>query len=172
MCINVGTVPISTSPMKAKTKVPMPPKPFKALVRYWVPRYLHDLGYRGFTFDVSYMDGNKPYGNVAMEIHVDHSYQRVNLTVYPISFDEWRRLGDQHTKNQLAHEIAHIATEPMRGLIEKPFKTEQEMREKWEALTTILGRYLFAAVECKSCRKPVAEGARIKAPARRPKGRP
>jgi len=131
----------------AKKKSPYPER-FKKLFREMIPKYRENLGVGAYAIDTHYMDGNDPCKpRCAMEIRVDTDYLRASITVYPNALDDWKRKGDEEFREEIAHEMAHLATQPMRNLIERPFKSEEETRIAWESLTEILGRYLYQNVK-------------------------
>lgn len=130
-----------------KKKQIYPPK-FRKIIRDYIPKARTNLGYDNFHIDVRYQDGQDPCRpSVAMEIAVRFGYLDATITVYPLALETWRREGDEDLRETIAHEVAHIATQQMVDLIRNPFKTEDEMREKWEALTTIVGRYLYQNIK-------------------------
>lgn len=124
------------------------PVRFKKLFLEMIPKYKENIGAGSLSVDVNYMDGNDPCRpNTAMQIHIDLDYLRATITVYPNALDTWRRNGDEEFREMIAHEIAHVATQPMRDLISQPFKSPEEVRIAWEALTTLVGRYIYQDVK-------------------------
>ena len=118
------------------------------MIREAIPKYREDLGVGAYQIDVRYMDDQDSCRPLtAMMIHVDQDYLRATVTVFPNALADWKRDGDEKLLERVAHEIAHLATQPMRDLIERPTKSDEEVRIAWEALTTIVGRYVYENVK-------------------------
>ena len=126
----------------------MYPPEFKKLFREMIPKYREDLGVGAYSVDVRY-DSHKSPNNAraSMSIHVDTDYLRATLTVYPLALDDWKMIGSEEFREDIAHEMAHLATQPLRDLVNRTYKTQEEVRIAWESLTTILGRYLYTNVK-------------------------
>lgn len=127
------------------------PERFRKILRDSIDKYRDDLCSNSIDISVHYMDMDNPdRPNIAASMDTDHTYLKGTMKIYPCAVRTWEREGDEDLRETIAHEIAHIATQPMVDLIRNPYKTEDEVREKWEALTTILGRYVYENVKNKS----------------------
>lgn len=75
---------------------------------------------------------------------IDTRYLTADIKIYPYLVDNWKNksLSNDDIHSIIAHEVSHIATEVVKNIAIKPFKTEDEVRDAWEMLTTTIGRLL------------------------------
>ncbi|MFA5696635.1 MAG: hypothetical protein WC917_04330 [Bacilli bacterium] len=79
---------------------------------------------------------------IAASAHVDNRYLTVDIRVYPLLVNGWKskELDKKDVHGIIAHEMSHVVTQPMFKLCYSVYKSEEEMKNAWENLTTIIGR--------------------------------
>lgn len=123
----------------------------KRMISSDVKRFVNILGVNQYDVKVYYAESSddKEYemfqgSIVGATTSVDTRYLTADLRVYPYLADQWKKgiMSDDNVHDMIAHEIAHIATSEIRRLAVAPFKGEDEVRNAWESLTTIIGRLM------------------------------
>jgi len=81
---------------------------------------------------------------VAASTQINLPYLTVDLRIYPFLVEQWENgyFVDDDVNDIIAHEISHIATHRLYQLATASFRTEEELHNSWEELTTLLGRML------------------------------
>jgi len=137
--------------LKEKDNLEFVPVELRKMIKDDVKKFVDILGvnnYKVRTFFYNQEDGAEyetVQGSlVAASTLVDDRYLVADIKVYPFFVDQWKRgsVSDEEIHGMVAHEISHIATNSIKKVAISPFKTEDDVREKWESLTTTIGRLL------------------------------
>ena len=94
-----------------------------------------------FKTDECCSDDDKHH-TISASINVLPMYQSFALIIYKDVFEHWLGHDFNFIKSVLCHEIGHVHTAKLVELAESSFKTEKEVTDADEQLTTKIGRYL------------------------------
>lgn len=130
------------------------PEEMKVIVRETIDRGRWAMNLEDYHFDIHYMeeDAYRKHdcdGKTVAEISVNQRYLSAVIKIYPHAILTWETDGDEFLRDAVMHEMAHVLTEGMKDLVYNPFKTEQESKDAWEALTTKVGRLAMRVPEKK-----------------------
>lgn len=81
--------------------------------------------------------------HIEFEIDVNPEYQHFTLDVYKIVQDYYKAGQLERIYEGLCHEVGHLHTAVLDGLIEQTYKSEEEVTRANEQLATKIGYYLF-----------------------------
>lgn len=123
---------------------------FKKLVREAAMAARYEASRDDYRIDTCYVAEDKNVegtDRAYADISISVRYLAATMTVYPYLENEWKRgaLTDEEVGEVIFHEVAHLLTEPMKRLIERPFKTMEEMCDTWESATEQVGRIMWNA---------------------------
>lgn len=85
--------------------------------------------------------------NIMAEIEVDADYQKAHLIVYKPLYTSYLQKSFDEIQDVLCHEIGHIHTDKLFNLVERPYKTQNEVIDTEENLVTKIGYYLFKLLD-------------------------
>jgi hypothetical protein len=122
----------------------------KKLIKDSLKRHAWNLGCTEYMGDILYM--SEPHENTATlaTMTVSRRYLKATLRVFPLLIKEWEERnksgedGDAHVENTIAHEVAHIITQPLFDIAIATYRNEGEMSDAWESLTERIGRLSVA----------------------------
>lgn len=118
----------------------------KKLVRETIQRAQSVLNVSKFEIRVLYMDGPSISNEGCWaDIHPSLHYLTADMRIYTPLIEAWDKKEEPREKFQevVTHEVAHLVTARMALLADQPYKSEQEVIEAKEELTTIVGRMAY-----------------------------
>lgn len=134
-----------------KPKKTINPK-LKKLVLDALRRHAWNMGCSFYEGDILYMNEPDHRGQDTMaSMGVDPCYLKAILRIFPSAVQEWEKRekekkgeGDKYMELVVAHEVAHIVTEPLYLKAVSVYKNEGETEDAREALTETIGRLSVA----------------------------
>ena len=136
--------PLLRKKVSKKSKSDAVAKKLRGMIWDDVIRYKNVLGMNHYRANLSYAinDIDEKEGDVAATANVDKRYLSVNIRIYPILVKNWleKKMDDEDVHEIIAHEMSHLATNDLYSLASSVYKTEEETKDAWESLTTVVGR--------------------------------
>lgn len=127
----------------------IPPK-LRKLITGCVEDYRYTIGKAEYRGEILWMDEDDKEAEtedayLAASVRVDPRYLTARFSIYPRLVNDWKKKikSDDDVRKIIAHEVAHIATVQVLRLATIPYKTEEEMKDHWEALTETIGRLIY-----------------------------
>lgn len=99
-----------------------------------------------WQLDVSYAHEDKasddPGDDIAATIELNRRYLEGVVTIYPNLVKRWinKKYDENRIREVIAHEVSHIATQHFFDVATARYCDDGEMKDAWEACTTIIGR--------------------------------
>lgn len=124
---------------------PKIPQKFKDFVVDCIRRHKWNMGVSHYEGVIEYMPEDKtssdllPGQTTNADILVDLRYYKYTIRIFPNLMRKWQKYGNE-AEEDIAHEMAHILTEPLKFCAEAAYKTDSEVRDTNEQLVELISR--------------------------------
>lgn len=123
------------------------PKKLKELVLAAIKQHSWNMGVSHFKITVDWMENEHEnyckecsQRGVVAETGTNLPYLTATISIYPLFERKWEEEGDQYADDIIAHEVAHILTDPLYFEGKNRFANDDTLHDFRESLTEQVGR--------------------------------
>ena len=137
------------------------PEELRKLIHSSTERYLNILGMNNYKPRIMFEKkgcntNNDPSADiVAATATVDNRYLTITIRIFSYVIEQWRvgDMNDDDIRDIISHEVSHVATNALYDKAISSYKTEEELKDAWESLTTTIGRLIYEIDKNRSIKK-------------------